>query len=133
MAVHPNSLANLAPRFVPGTTLNPGGKPVNARNRLTKAFLEALADDFQENGDATIIAARLHDPCRYLAIVASLMPKELVIERPTDGMTDEQLGAALEFIRSRLVEIDRGQARGGSDVAPVSQPAEVLPPIQQTE
>ena len=121
---------NIVPRFKPGQSGNPGGKPVNARNRLTKAFLENLADDFEANGKAAIELAREHDPMGYIRAVASLMPKELVIERPTDGLTDDQLSAALEFIRSRLAEIDGGQASGRPSIEAGSPKAEVLPAIQ---
>lgn len=128
MPVQAASLANLIP-IRPGETRNPGGKPVNARNRLTKAFLEDLADDFEANGKAAIKAAREGDPTGYVRAIASLMPKELIVERPTDGLTDEQLALALEFIRNRIAEIEREQADGGSDLATISQPAEVLPPV----
>src|SRR4051812_42297433 len=78
-------------RFLPGQSGNPGGKPVNARNAITKRFLDALAKDFDTHGEAAIQEARTDDPMGYVRVVASLLPKEFVVERPLDGLTDEEL------------------------------------------
>ena len=66
---------NLIP-FRPGQSGNPGGKPLHARNRLSGRFLSELADDFDQYGRAAIVACREQNPARYLAIIASLLPKE---------------------------------------------------------
>jgi|ERR1019366_5309987 hypothetical protein len=93
---------NLVP-FRSGRSGNPGGKPVQARNRLTGAFLAALADDFDEHGRAAIQACRKRSPSRYLAIIASLLPKQLEIaqEKPIEQMTTEELEAEIAWIRER--------------------------------
>ena len=77
-----------------------GGRRAGARNRLTTKFLEALAADFEEGGADAIKIARIEDPVRYTAIIASLMPKELTIEHNQLGdLTDEELGALLQHVR----------------------------------
>jgi hypothetical protein len=85
-----------------------GGRRAGARNRLTTKFLEALAADFVEGGAAAIKVARLEDPVRYTAIIASLMPKELSIEHNQLGdLSDEELSALLEHVRemrAKLIE-----------------------------
>jgi hypothetical protein len=55
---------------------NKAGRRLGSRNKLTTQFLEALAADFEEGGAAAMKVARLEDPLRYIAIVASLMPNE---------------------------------------------------------
>ena len=66
-------------QFQPG---NPGGgRPMGSRNKLSEAALKALADDFSEHGKATIEEVRRTRPHTYLAIVASLMPKQMTVER----------------------------------------------------
>lgn len=104
--------ANLKP-FKPGHSGNPGGKPVNARNRVTKAFLEALADDFEVNGKEAIEATRTEHPDRYVAIVAGLLPKELVIEKPLDGLSDEELATLIAQLRELTSRADAGGAGSG--------------------
>jgi hypothetical protein len=95
---------NLVP-FRRGESGNPGGKPVQCRNRLTGAFLAALADDFDEHGPAAIRDCRERSPARYLAIIASLLPKQLEItqDRPIEEMTDEELQAEIAWCRERAL------------------------------
>ena len=107
-------------RFKPGQSGNPGGKPLRARNRLSGAFLNELADDFDQHGRAAILACREQSPARYLAIIASLLPKELRLEhdRPLSGCTDEELTSMLDLVRSRLEELERAESiEGRSDSA----------------
>lgn len=98
------SLANLSPPFQPGQTGNPGGKPVAARNKLQTQFLYKLAKDFEANGEEAIVACREKDPARYVQIIAALMPKQVEATQPLDDLNDEQLTAAIGFLRSRLTE-----------------------------
>lgn len=70
---------NLIP-FQPRQLGNPGGKPLGARNRLSSAFVDALAADFEQYGQAAIVACREHTSARYLAIIASVVPKKLTLE-----------------------------------------------------
>lgn len=51
-----------------------------AKTKLTTAFLEAFAADFEEHGKAVIVAARTEDPVQYLKIAASLLPKDVNLE-----------------------------------------------------
>lgn len=102
MAVNPNSLANLAPAWKAGETGNPGGKPVNARNRLNAAFLNALAKQFEDNGAVAIKAVAEAQPDVFIKVLAGILPKEVENKRPLDELTDEQLDAAAEAIRAIL-------------------------------
>jgi len=98
------NLANLRP-FPKGVSGNPGGKPVQSRNRITGALLAALADDFDEHGQSAIVACREQTPARYLAIVASLLPKQLEIaqEKPVREMTSEELEAEIAWTLERAL------------------------------
>jgi hypothetical protein len=98
---------NLPPvekRFKPGQSGNPGGKPKNARNRLTTAFLNALANDFDAHGVKAIQDARSEDPVKYMQIVATLMPKQIEQTQPLDDVSDAELLAGIALLRSRLAE-----------------------------
>jgi hypothetical protein len=88
--------------FKPGETLNPGGRPVGARTRLTGRFLNLLADDFEANGKQAIIDCRQNKPDQYLKVVAALLPKEVQITRPLEGFTDDELLAIAEHLRSQV-------------------------------
>jgi len=59
---------------------NGGGRPKGARNRLSKAFVDALAADFEQHGEAVIKILRSESPSDYCRLVAGLVPKELDLE-----------------------------------------------------
>ena len=103
--------ANLAPPLKPGQTLNPGGRPVGARTRLTAHYLNALADDFAKHGKKAIVECRESKPDRYLMVVAALMPKQIEVTRPLDGLTDDELAAIAEQLRS---QVGFSQGRAGA-------------------
>lgn len=96
------------PNPSPETRFKPGnnGRPKEARDRLSRRFLTDLADDFEANGKQAIIDVRTNDPGRYIAAVASVIPKEVELVRPMDGMDDGQLAQAIEL----LAEVLRAQA-----------------------
>lgn len=103
--------------YKPGETGNPGGKPVAARNRLTRHFLNALADDFEEHGKQAIIDAREKDPMGYVKAIGALMPKQVEQAQPLDDLTDAELVAGIALLRSRLAH----QTGAGVGAAPELQ------------
>jgi hypothetical protein len=89
-------------RFKPGQSGNPGGKPHGARNKITAAFLNALAEDFEEHGKKAIQDARQEDPVGYMKVCAGLLPKQIEQTSPLDDVTDPELIAAIAFLKTRL-------------------------------
>src|SRR5262245_6027745 len=63
-------------RFLPGNS-GYGGRPKGSRNKLGEAFLQALQEDFEQHGAAAIQECREKKPEKYVAICASLLPKEV--------------------------------------------------------
>jgi len=70
-------------QFKPG---NPGGpgRPKGMRNKLSDAFIKALADDFNDNGLDTVAKVREEKPDAYLNVIGKLMPKLMELSGP-DG------------------------------------------------
>jgi len=54
---------------------NGGGRPAGARNRLSTAFLLAMAKDFAAHGEGVIRVVRTEKPDVYLRCIASIIPK----------------------------------------------------------
>jgi len=77
---------------------------VGARNRLTRQFLNALADDFEEHGKEAIVEAREKDPMGYVKAIGALMPKQVEQAQPLDDLTDAELIAGIALLRSRLAD-----------------------------
>jgi hypothetical protein len=53
-----------------------GGRAKGAKNRLSHAFLTALAEDFEQHSVEALKIARVEKPVECIRIVADLMPKE---------------------------------------------------------
>lgn len=87
-----------ATRFQPGNS----GRPKEARDKLSRAFLEGLAADFEKNGKAALVRVRKEDPSTYIRVVASLQPKELEISDPMKSLSDEKLAAAIAALTDTL-------------------------------
>ena len=94
------------PSFQPG---NPGGpgRPKGSRNKLSESFLEALYNDFQANGVATLELARLESPLGYVRMVAALLPQKVDVTRGVADVTDDEL---LAIIRGGDVDAPDGGA-----------------------
>lgn len=99
------------PKFKPGQSGNPAGRPKGSRTKFGEAFLADLQADWQEHGAEVIARVRAGDPSTYLRVCAGLMPKQLEIEQHesiTDGLTAQErrdLRTALESFREdRLAE-----------------------------
>jgi hypothetical protein len=88
--------------FAPG---NPGGgRPRGAKNRLHRAFVQALHADFEEHGPAAIRICRMEDPTNYLRVIASILPRELTIETAAADLTDDELDAMIQRLRMEMLE-----------------------------
>lgn len=80
-----------------GQSGNPNGRQTGVRNKINDVFLRALARDFEEHGEAAIVAMREKDPSGYIKVIAALQPKEVhadVTHRSlVDVLTDLASGA----------------------------------------
>ena len=101
-----------------GVSGNPAGRPKGCKDKLTNRFLEALMKDFEEHGEHTLARARNEEPLGYLNIIARLCPKELEIKRPLGDMTDDELHAGFEAIRSFVDSATDSGAAGDGDREP---------------
>ena len=59
-----------------------GGRQKGARNKLSHAFLEAFAADFEQHGIEVIKIVRMEKPHEYLKTAAYLMPKTFEGDMP---------------------------------------------------
>lgn len=96
-------------RFVTGN--NGGGRKKGSRNRLTETFLAAIEGDFAEHGADVLEKLRTDDPAAYLRIIASLVPRGLILKREQEpdfsDMTDEELAEMFgRAYRSRQIRRD---------------------------
>jgi hypothetical protein len=89
--------------FAPGH--KSGGRPLGVKNKLSRAFVEALAKDFEEFGERAIRQARVTKPEKYLQIIANLVPREFLFHHNTVAeLTDEELDKMIYALRDRVRE-----------------------------
>jgi len=90
-----------------------GGRAKGARNKLSAAFLEAFAADFEEHGADVIRIMRVESPTEYVKAAVHLMPKEFEItENRLMEIPDAELDSILEYLRRRIAE--RADGREGA-------------------
>ena len=85
---------------------NPGrAKQKGARDRLSAAFLNDFADDYDAHGKTVIETVRDKDPIALMRFAAAMLASKVEItESPLDGFSDEQLEAYLEEMRTQAME-----------------------------
>jgi hypothetical protein len=88
----------------PGVSGNPAGRPRGSRNALSEEVVHALLRDFRKHGEKAVAKVRRDQPGVWLKVIAMLIPREHRIERsnPLKDLTDEQLEAMIEFIKTSL-------------------------------
>lgn len=93
------------------STTNPGrAKQKGARDRLSAAFLTAMADDFDEHGKEVIARVRQEDPATYMRVFATLTPKELeMTHAPLDDWTRDELQKGIAWLRTQIASEGPGQ------------------------
>src|SRR5262245_42282566 len=79
---------------------NGGGRRAGARNKLQTSLLEALAEDFAENGIGAVRICRVERPAEYLKICVSVLPKELIVEAGVlADLSDEQIAGYIGVLQ----------------------------------
>ena len=80
-----------------------GGRAKGAKNRLSHAFLTALAEDFEQHGIEALKIARIEKPVEYIKVVAGLMPKEFeIMDSRLADLSDEELDEFIAKLREQL-------------------------------
>jgi hypothetical protein len=80
-----------------------GGRTKGVKNRLSHAFLTALAEDFEQHGIEALRITRIERPAEYIKVVAGLMPKELeIMDSRLADLSDEELDVFIAKLRAQL-------------------------------
>ena len=69
----------LAAPWKPGESGNPAGRPLGSRNKLSELVIQDIAADWAIGGPDTIARVRMTDPSTYFRVVASILPKDVLV------------------------------------------------------
>lgn len=95
-------------QFLPGNKR--GGRPKGARDRHSRNFLTAFADDFEQHGAAVIARVRDEKPDVYLRVACDLLPKTAEIDVDVNVLHD--VSSALEGYRTLSAVVGADPAQG---------------------
>jgi hypothetical protein len=103
------------------------------REAPSEEVICALLRDFRKHGEKAVAQVRRTQPAAYLKILALLVPREHKVQHsnPIKDLTDEQLEAMIEYIKTSL----EAQAGGPVKVIegmiePATVPATALPMLE---
>jgi hypothetical protein len=107
-------MGELMALFQPGMPKTPGsGRARGVKNKLSHAFLTALAEDFEQHGTDAIRICRVERPHEYLRVIAHLMPKELEVSiGPLQEISDDELTGFIEHAQRQIAgRVERIESR----------------------
>jgi hypothetical protein len=91
---------------MPTKVFQPGhsGRPQGTRNKLQGDFLRDLSEAWARDGADALKIMIKEEPSNFVRVVASLMPKEFILESVTSDLDDEQIDELIAALRQRMLE-----------------------------
>src|SRR5215470_13874913 len=80
------------------------GRKPGSKVRLTNTFLNDVLDEWEKGGKDALRIFRIENPDRFCVMVASLVPRELLIEGVASDLDDAELDAMIVRLREQLAK-----------------------------
>jgi len=102
------------------------GRKPGSKVRLTTTFLSDVLDEWEKGGKGALRIFRIENPDKFCVMVASLVPREVLLETATSELSDielddmilrlrEQLGKPQEPLLIEVKAIDDREPAGAPD------------------
>lgn len=97
----------------PGESGNPAGRPIGSRNKFSEDVIQAFAIDWAAGGPEAIARVRVTDPSTYMRVVASILPKDVLVNvhQATPGNLEPEAWATLR----RVLDIIQASVPAGAE------------------
>jgi hypothetical protein len=118
----PDKTRHLKPAWKPGESGNPAGRPLGSRNKLSESVIQDIAADWAIGGPETIARVRMTDPATYFRVVASILPKDVLVnvQQQTPGnLSAEDWALMVDLVRLIKSSSPEGAKALPSELAPV--------------
>ena len=78
------------------------GRKPGSKVRLTNTFLNDVLDEWEKGGKDALRIFRIENPDRFCIMVASLVPREVLLETTTSELSDTELDDMILRLREQL-------------------------------
>jgi|SRR6516225_5149377 hypothetical protein len=80
------------------------GRKPGSKVRLTNTFLSDVLDEWEKGGRDALRIFRIENPDKFCVMVASLVPRELMIESTASELSDLELDEMILRLREQLAK-----------------------------
>jgi len=80
------------------------GRKPGSKVRLTNTFLNDVLDEWEKGGKDALRIFRIENPDRFCVMVASLVPREVLLETATSELSDVELDDMILRLREQLAK-----------------------------
>jgi len=80
------------------------GRKPGSKVRLTNTFLGDVLDEWEKGGKDALRIFRIENPDRFCIMVASLVPREVLLETTTSELSDVELDDMILRLREQLAD-----------------------------
>ena len=104
-----------------GQSGNLAGRPTGSRNKFSEDVVTAFAVDWAAGGPEVIARVRQQDPSTYLRVVASILPKDVLVnvQQQVPGNLDpDEWRVLVDLVRLIKTSAPEGASALPSDIAP---------------
>lgn len=122
MAKGPSATAKTAAKqldpfkWKPGQSGNPKGRPQNAKQKLSDAFLADMLEAWQAKGKEAIDRVIEERPHEFIKAVGAIVPKDINVKPSAmDELTDDDVASLIGAVRSAILASPSPAVGSGSE------------------
>ncbi len=103
-------------KWKPGQSGNPKGRPQNAKQKLSDAFLADMLEAWQAKGKEAIDRVIEERPHEFIKAVGATVPKDINVKASAmDELTDDDVASLIGAVRSAILASPPTAAGSGSE------------------
>lgn len=103
-------------KWKPGQSGNPKGRPQNAKQKLSDAFLADMLEAWQAKGKDAIDRVIEERPHEFIKAVGAIVPKDINVKASAmDELTDDDVASLIGAVQSAILASPSPAAGSGSE------------------